>query len=125
FVADAAQLQQSVQTQIGSSKSLQDAKTALLDALDTLAQDFSDLSKTIKDAGTPDVTNGADLVTRATTALDNAHDAIVKDKSKVEALPTDNPTQFASQVQTVFQGIQQDIRTSTSLGGNVNSPELN
>jgi ElaB/YqjD/DUF883 family membrane-anchored ribosome-binding protein len=125
FVTDAAKLQTSVQTQIGSSSSLEDAKNALLDALDTLATDFSDLSQTIKDAGTPDVENGEELVSKATTALDNAHDAIVKDKDKVEALPTDNPQQFATQVQTVFQGIQSDIQASTSLGGNVNSPELN
>jgi hypothetical protein len=125
FVADASNLQQSVQTQIGSSSSLEDAKNALLDALDTLATDFSELSQTIKDAGTPDVDNGEELVSKATQALDNAHDAIVKDKDKVEALPTDNPQQFATQVQTVFQGIQSDIQASTSLGGNVNSPELN
>ena len=123
IIQDAVNFQQNIQGQANSSN-LEDVKNAILEGLDKLAGDFEEVSNAMKDAGTPDVPNGEEIVNRATAALDDAKTKLEADRSQIEDIPTDNPQQFATQLQSAGQKIQSDMQSSSDVLGDVQSPEL-
>jgi hypothetical protein len=80
--------------------------------------------KGVKDAGVPDVEDGAEIAKRFATSLATARDAYGHAKSTVVALPTDDSKTFYANVKTTFDTLGAEYSKSALDTDHVGSKAL-
>jgi hypothetical protein len=85
----------------GGAGSLDEAKTAFVSFFDSMITQTQTFLDQLQSAGTPDVEGGDQIVSSLTTGIQEVEDGFKDAKTKAEALPTDDPTAFTTQVTAI------------------------
>ncbi len=120
---------QDIQTRSGALnvaniKNTKQGKTAIEGFFNAAVSDTTAVVTKLKDAGTPNVTNGKQISTALVSSFSQIETALAKGKTAAGALPTGSPTAFKSGGQALANNVRQSLSGIGAGLSGLKSPEL-
>ena len=113
-----------VTTAISPGSTPEEGRDALGEYLDGIIDDTETMVSTIRDAGAPDVDNGASISTTLVDALEGTEQTFEAAREQVDSLPTTSPEAFKTAAQALAQSIQDHIGEVGTALSSISSAEI-
>jgi hypothetical protein len=123
YVNDLQGFSTSVSTAVGANSSPENAKAQLQKFVGDLLTSTDTLISQIKGAGTPDVTNGAQVTTTLVSAFEQTKTGIESLRSEIDNLPTDLQG-FTTGAQAISTAMTNVFNSAGNSLGTLQVPEL-